>query len=90
MFLLYGFSDISIWQGLSFVPGVLAAATAFALAAWVGRDLRFGVGKPEEKLGITSSVTSELSFEGMQVPRENLLGKEREGFKIAGDEVRYL
>ena len=43
----------------------------------------FGVGKPEEKLGITSSVTSELSFEGMQVPRENLLGKEREGFKIA-------
>ncbi len=48
VFLLYGFSDISIWQGLSFVPGVLAAATAFALAAWVGRDLRFGVGKPAQ------------------------------------------
>ncbi len=53
---------------------------AFILeSAWPG----FTVGKPEEKLGITSSVTSELSFENLQVPRENLLGKEREGFKIA-------
>ncbi len=48
-------------------------------AGWPG----FKVGKPEDKLGITSSATSELSFEDMRVPAENLLGKEREGFKIA-------
>ncbi|MDP2305437.1 MAG: acyl-CoA dehydrogenase family protein [Pseudomonadota bacterium] len=43
----------------------------------------FKVGKPEDKLGITSSATSELSFEDMRVPAENLLGEERQGFKIA-------
>jgi alkylation response protein AidB-like acyl-CoA dehydrogenase len=41
------------------------------------------VGKPEEKLGITSSATSELSFEDLKAPADALLGKEREGFKIA-------
>ncbi len=41
------------------------------------------VGKPEDKLGITSSATSELLFEDVRLPRENLLGQEREGFKIA-------
>jgi alkylation response protein AidB-like acyl-CoA dehydrogenase len=43
----------------------------------------FVVGKPEDKLGITSSATSELAFEGLEVPRANLLGREREGFRIA-------
>ncbi len=43
----------------------------------------FTVGKLEDKLGITSSVTSEVLFEAMEVPASNLLGKEREGFKIA-------
>jgi butyryl-CoA dehydrogenase len=43
----------------------------------------FGVGKPEEKLGITSSATSTLTFENLRVPRENLLGGERQGFKVA-------
>ena len=43
----------------------------------------FKVGKPEEKLGITSSATSELSFEDLEVPAENLLGREKEGFKVA-------
>lgn len=35
------------------------------------------------KLGIRSSVTSELNFKNVIVPKENLLGKEGEGFKIA-------
>jgi butyryl-CoA dehydrogenase len=43
----------------------------------------FKVGKPEDKLGITSSATSELIFEDMHVPAANLLGGERQGFKIA-------
>lgn len=36
-----------------------------------------------DKLGIRSSLTSELKFKNVIVPKENLLGKEGEGFKIA-------
>ena len=43
----------------------------------------YGVGKVEEKLGIACSGTSELVFENMKVPKANLLGEEREGFKVA-------
>jgi butyryl-CoA dehydrogenase len=43
----------------------------------------FRVGKKEEKMGIRGSATCELVFENVQVPLENLLGKEGGGFKIA-------
>ncbi|MGX2961793.1 acyl-CoA dehydrogenase [Peribacillus sp. JNUCC 23] len=43
----------------------------------------FSIGKKERKLGIRSSPTTEIIFEDCQVPKENLLGKEGEGFKIA-------
>jgi len=43
----------------------------------------YKVGSIFEKLGINASKTSELIFEDMQVPKENLLGKEGDGFKIA-------
>lgn len=36
-----------------------------------------------DKLGIRSSLTSELSFNNVKVPKENLLGKEGDGFIIA-------
>ncbi|RFU67995.1 acyl-CoA dehydrogenase [Bacillus sp. V59.32b] len=45
--------------------------------------LGFSVGKKEKKLGIRSSPTTEIIFEECKVPKENLLGKEGEGFKIA-------
>ncbi|TCP23011.1 butyryl-CoA dehydrogenase [Scopulibacillus darangshiensis] len=43
----------------------------------------FSFGKKEKKLGIRSSPTLELIFDNCRVPKENLLGKEGEGFKIA-------
>jgi butyryl-CoA dehydrogenase len=43
----------------------------------------FSVGKKEKKLGIRSSPTTEIIFEDCRVPKENMLGKEGEGFKIA-------
>ncbi|MBC7356965.1 MAG: acyl-CoA dehydrogenase [Desulfacinum sp.] len=41
----------------------------------------FKVGRVEEKLGINASGTAELIFEDARIPKENLLGKEGEGFK---------
>ncbi|MED3943786.1 acyl-CoA dehydrogenase [Priestia megaterium] len=43
----------------------------------------FSVGKKEKKLGIRSSPTTEIIFEDCRVPKENLLGNEGEGFKVA-------
>ena len=43
----------------------------------------FSVGKKEKKMGIRGSSTCELIFENVKVPKENLLGKRGEGFKIA-------
>jgi alkylation response protein AidB-like acyl-CoA dehydrogenase len=43
----------------------------------------FSLGKPEPKLGIRASATSEILFENYQCPEENRLGEEGEGFKIA-------
>ncbi|MBL7995020.1 acyl-CoA dehydrogenase [bacterium] len=43
----------------------------------------FKVGKKENKLGIRASDTTELVFENCKVPKENLLGQEGMGFKIA-------
>ncbi|MFC7786655.1 acyl-CoA dehydrogenase [Rossellomorea sp. GCM10028870] len=43
----------------------------------------FSVGKKEKKLGIRSSPTTEIVFEDCKVPKENMLGNEGDGFKIA-------
>ncbi|MDZ4699897.1 MAG: acyl-CoA dehydrogenase family protein [Rhodothermales bacterium] len=43
----------------------------------------FHRGKPEHKMGIRASVTSELHFDGYECPVENRIGAEGEGFKIA-------
>jgi alkylation response protein AidB-like acyl-CoA dehydrogenase len=40
----------------------------------------FRAGKKENKLGLRASDTSELIFEDCEIPEENLLGKEGEGF----------
>jgi len=54
--------------------------TAFA----VTREMAgFSSGKEEEKLGIHGSSTTELTFENVEVPEENVIGPLGKGFKVA-------
>jgi butyryl-CoA dehydrogenase len=54
--------------------------TAFIVeSSWEG----FSTGKPEEKMGIHGSATSDVILENVKVPKENVLGKIGEGFKLA-------
>jgi butyryl-CoA dehydrogenase len=43
----------------------------------------FTVPKKENKMGIRGSVTCELLFEDVKIPKENILGKIGQGFKVA-------
>ncbi|WPC42280.1 acyl-CoA dehydrogenase [Clostridium sp. JS66] len=43
----------------------------------------FSFGKVENKMGIRASSTTELVFEDVKVPVENLIGKEGKGFAVA-------
>jgi alkylation response protein AidB-like acyl-CoA dehydrogenase len=43
----------------------------------------FRAGKPEEKMGIRGSHTTDLFFEDVEVPAENLLGEINKGFRVA-------
>lgn len=43
----------------------------------------FSVGKKENKMGMRGSSTTELILNECRIPKENLLGKEGDGFKIA-------
>ncbi len=43
----------------------------------------FSFGKKERKMGIRGSATCELVFENCRIPKENILGKEGQGFKVA-------
>ena len=43
----------------------------------------FTFGDHYDKMGIRSSPTAELVFSGVKVPKENLLGEEGQGFRIA-------
>ena len=43
----------------------------------------FSVGRIEDKMGIKGSQTAELMFNDCEVPVENLIGREGDGFKIA-------
>ncbi len=56
-----------------------------SISAFVVEDDRpgFHMGKVENKMGIRGSQTGELVFEDCEIPADNLLGNEGEGFKIA-------
>ena len=62
----------------------VARATTGISAFIVEKDFPgFSIGKHEKKMGIRGSSTCDLIFEDCIVPKENLLGKEGKGFKIA-------
>lgn len=74
-----GIADIYVVFAL-LDPADKRTSTAFIIE----KDFEgFSVGKKEKKLGIRSSPTTEIIFEDCKVPKENLLGQENEGFKIA-------
>lgn len=62
-------------------PGIgVRGISAFIVEkGWPG----FTYGMHYDKMGIRSSATAELVFKDVKVPKENLLGEEGEGFKIA-------
>lgn len=49
----------------------------------------FSAGRTLHKMGVRTSVTSELIFEDCVVPRENLLGEEGSGFRFAMQTVEW-
>jgi len=61
------------------------AARARGISAFiVDRDSPgFSIGKVERKMGAHGISNTELLFDDCRIPRENLLGKEGEGFRIA-------
>ncbi len=62
-------------------PGIgVKGISAFIVEkGWKG----FTFGDHYDKMGIRSSATAELVFNNVKVPKENLLGEEGQGFKIA-------
>ncbi|SHI53451.1 butyryl-CoA dehydrogenase [Dethiosulfatibacter aminovorans DSM 17477] len=58
--------------------GVSGISAFIVEADWNG----FSRGKNEDKLGIKGSKTSDIILENVRVPKENLLGREGQGFKI--------
>jgi alkylation response protein AidB-like acyl-CoA dehydrogenase len=66
------------------VTGNSEKASANISAFVVTKDTPgLSVGKLEDKLGIRASETTQLIFENAELPVENLLGEEGQGFKIA-------
>jgi alkylation response protein AidB-like acyl-CoA dehydrogenase len=48
------------------------------------KDMKgYEIGEPEDKMGVRGNITTSLYFHDIRVPKENVLGSLREGFRIA-------
>ncbi len=90
MYVLNGMKHFITNAGIAYVNVVFAKTDPDApgtrgVSAFVVESDRSGfrLGRVEEKMGIRGSQTGELIFEDCEIPAENLLGREGEGFKIA-------
>jgi alkylation response protein AidB-like acyl-CoA dehydrogenase len=68
---------------LLFARTDVSSATARGISAFVLDAEHVRVTREEEKLGLNSSVTSDLVVEGAHVGRDRLLGDEGHGFRVA-------
>ncbi|SDN02559.1 Acyl-CoA dehydrogenase, middle domain [Paenibacillus sp. yr247] len=75
-----GDADIYVVFALTDPPQKHKGCSAFIVEK---NTAGFTFGKKEKKLGIRSSPTMEIIFDNCIIPKENLLGNEGEGFKIA-------
>lgn len=88
-YLLNGVKHFITNGGLAHVNVVFARTDAQAGTKGISAFLvdensaGFSVGKAEHKMGIRGSQTTELIFTDCEVPAENMIGREGEGFKIA-------
>jgi len=75
-----GVADVYIVMArLGDAPGVRGISAFIVEKGMPG----LGFGEPMHKMGLRGSPTGELILEDVQVPSENLLGQEGDGFKIA-------
>ncbi|MDH3226706.1 MAG: acyl-CoA dehydrogenase family protein [Thermoleophilia bacterium] len=73
-----GFADVFIVFARTDGPGA-SGVSAFI----VEKDSGVKVGREIPKMGLHTSSTVELAFDGVEVPRERVLGERRQGMRIA-------
>lgn len=75
-----GFADIFVVLAMTDKTKGVKGISAFIIEKGIEG---FEIGKIEDKCGVRASSTGELIFNDVKVPKENMLGKLGEGFKIA-------
>lgn len=68
-----------VFANTDFSKGYKGITAFFVESSWKG----FAKGKKEDKLGIRASSTLALSFDDLEVPEENVVGRVGEGYKVA-------